>query len=272
MPEAIISLQQQQQSHDKRDLTIGLLLACWLVFSAVILGALSMSHVVAFPEPEESAIGGLIRDLNAMRRSSDGDFAVHVIAKDCSCTESLFRHLMKNGPADQAEELVLFVGEDEKKRRAALAAGYRYKSITQDDLTAMGLESAPVLALFDDKDEIHYLLFEDGCAKARHQVFVFLIGLDDLAFLAREVLRLSDKCAVHLLRRHFYSITLTDGGQQKAQSNPAFSYLPELIAKFILALFLVFRIHFIVLPGRFELAPNRFQFGLDHAAGRFEIV
>ncbi len=157
MPEAIISLQQQQQSHDKRDLTIGLLLACWLVFSAVILGALSMSHVVAFPEPEESAIGGLIRDLNAMRRSSDGDFAVHVIAKDCSCTESLFRHLMKNGPADQAEELVLFVGEDEKKRRAALAAGYRYKSITQDDLTAMGLESAPVLALFDDKDEIHYL-------------------------------------------------------------------------------------------------------------------
>lgn len=140
-----------------KSLAAGVLLTIWFTACAAVLGALSMTHVVALPEPEQSAIGQLLDELHALRTRPGAPLAVHVIAADCSCTESLYRHLMAIGPAAGTDEIILFVGADAGKEQQALEAGYRFKQIDQAELTRMGLESAPVLALFNGAGSINYL-------------------------------------------------------------------------------------------------------------------
>lgn len=144
-----------RRERDGPALTI--LLALWSLLCAAVLGALSIGHLVAFPEPEERAVQGLLTALEALRDDEDARFAVHVIASDCSCTESLFRHLLAHGPAAGADELILFVGPERGKRVPSLEAGYRFVNIDSARLAEMGLESAPVLALFDADARVQYL-------------------------------------------------------------------------------------------------------------------
>lgn len=136
---------------------VGLSLLGWFVLSALMLGSLAIGHVVSMPEPEGDRLTSLLRELRELRQRQGRDLVVHVIAADCSCTESLFRHLVGHGAAAGADELILFVGQDPAKAETARAAGYRFVSISQEALTAMGLESAPVLAVFDPGDRIRYL-------------------------------------------------------------------------------------------------------------------
>ncbi|MEE4301940.1 MAG: hypothetical protein V2J24_21055 [Pseudomonadales bacterium] len=133
-------------------------LGTWALLCACLLGALSMGHVVAFPEPERDRLAGLLAALHEFGGDAPGRLAVHVIASDCSCTESLFRHLVEHGPVDDTEEVILFVGPEHRgKRAASRAAGYRFVNIAHEELEALGLESAPVLADFAADGRIRYL-------------------------------------------------------------------------------------------------------------------
>jgi hypothetical protein len=93
----------------------------------------------------------------SLRQEGDTRFVVHVIYERCSCTERLFAHLVARRAFADAEELVLFVGEDAARRDAVIGAGYRYASIAPDDLfAAFGLEAAPVLFAFDARGRLRY--------------------------------------------------------------------------------------------------------------------
>lgn len=129
----------------------------WFAACALILGNLGVSHVVAMPEPEAGSLAGLLASLQKLRQRESVEFVVHVLSADCSCTESLFRHLLDNGPDWSAEEVFLFVGDNAARAQLARQAGYRFVSIESDELAAMGLESAPVLAVFDSHGAIRYL-------------------------------------------------------------------------------------------------------------------
>jgi hypothetical protein len=144
-------------SSQHRNVTVLAFLGCWFAFCTVVFGALSMTHIVAFPEPEDDKLDSVLSELWALREGSEGDYVVHVIARDCSCTESLFRHLTDYGPAPHTEEVVLFVGNDAAKEAAARQAGYEFVSISRNALSDIGLESAPILAVFDELGTIRYL-------------------------------------------------------------------------------------------------------------------
>ena len=130
----------------------------WLLSCTAVIGALSMGHVVALPTVEDSMVSKFKADLLRYQTAENStEFVAHILADDCSCTLSLTRHLLKYGPRPDSEELILYVGNDKKFEDAALAAGFSFKAIEATDLLGMGLESAPILAVFDTEKNLKYV-------------------------------------------------------------------------------------------------------------------
>jgi hypothetical protein len=99
----------------------------------------------------------LSRAMLALRRDPARAFLVHVIYAQCSCTERLFAHLVKRGAFADAEEVVLFVGDDDLKRRSAGQAGFGFTTVSARELAVRyGLEAAPVLVAFDPAGRLRY--------------------------------------------------------------------------------------------------------------------
>jgi hypothetical protein len=132
-----------------------LLLAAWAVLTLLAIASLAVSHTAAMPEPtrgERLAAAAL-----ALRQDPARPFLVHVISARCSCTERLFAHLVGRGAFPGTGEAVLFVGEDATKRAAAARAGFRFLSVSAEDLAArLELEAAPVLLAFDAAGRMRY--------------------------------------------------------------------------------------------------------------------
>ncbi len=132
------------------------LIAGWVVIALIGLASLSLSHMAAMPEPDDAA--RLTRAMLTLRQDATRRFLVHVIYADCSCTQRLFTHLVARGAFPGAEEIVLFVGEDTAKRRAAAHAGFRFTNVSSTDLAArFGLEAAPVLMIFSVSGRLDYV-------------------------------------------------------------------------------------------------------------------
>jgi hypothetical protein len=133
-----------------------LLLAGWVIITMVGLASLSLGHMAAMPEPDDQA--RLTREMLALRRDPARSFFVHVIYAGCSCTERLFAHLTERARFPGADEIVLFIGEDPAKRRAAELAGLRFITASPAELAARyGIEAAPVLIAFDAGGRLRYL-------------------------------------------------------------------------------------------------------------------
>src|SRR5215470_16195653 len=121
-----------------------LFIAAWILVTLTGLASLSLSHMVAMPEPDDEA--RLARAMLALRRERATNFLVHVIYGGCSCTERLFTHIVERGRLRGAEEVVLFVGDDPAKRQAAERAGFGFTTVSAEELGARyGLEAAPIL-------------------------------------------------------------------------------------------------------------------------------
>jgi hypothetical protein len=70
----------------------------------------------------------------------------------------LFTHLTERARFADADEIVLFVGEDPAKRLSAERAGLRFVSASPAGLAARyGIEAAPVLIAFDAAGGLRYL-------------------------------------------------------------------------------------------------------------------
>jgi hypothetical protein len=134
------------------------LLVAWLLACTAVISALSLGHVVALPLPEDSAVGRFKTMLLSYKNAElSTQFVAHILAEDCSCTRSLAEHLLSKGPRKASDELILFVGNNSELASEAAAAGFRFQQIASSELTEMGLESAPVLAVFDRDQNLNYL-------------------------------------------------------------------------------------------------------------------
>jgi hypothetical protein len=132
------------------------LLAGWGVVVLVGLASMSLGHMAAMPEPGDE--GRLVRELRALRTDPDRGLVVHVIYAGCSCTARLFAHLTQRPRFADADEIVLFVGDDPEKRRAAESAGLRFTTAAPAALAQRyGIEAAPLLIAFDAAGRLRYL-------------------------------------------------------------------------------------------------------------------
>jgi hypothetical protein len=121
----------------------------------VAVSSLALPHMA--PLPETSRETRTMRALLALRADPSKRFVVHVIAARCSCTERLFAHLAKRGRMADADEIVLFVGNDTQKEQTATHAEFRYATESDAELVASyALESAPVLFIFEERGRLGY--------------------------------------------------------------------------------------------------------------------
>lgn len=132
------------------------LLGAWAAVVLLGLASMSLGHMAAMPEPGDE--GRLVRELRALRVDADRGFVVHVIYAGCSCTARLFAHLVQRARFADADEIVLFVGDDPAKRRAAESAGLRFATASPAVLAERyGIEAAPLLVAFDAAGRLRYL-------------------------------------------------------------------------------------------------------------------
>ena len=131
------------------------LVAAWAAAVLVALSSLALPHMA--PMTGASREARTIRALLALPHDARHDLVVHVIAAHCSCTERLFEHLVKRGAFADADEVLLFVGEDAAKQAAATRAGFRYVNVDAEALaTRFLLESATVMFAFDANGALRY--------------------------------------------------------------------------------------------------------------------
>lgn len=120
-------------------------LAAWLPVTVTVLAFLMVSHVVAMPSPSDE---DRLREGVAALRLLDAPLRLHVIYEDCSCTRSLWAHLMERGAARGVDELVLYVGDDAERAREARRRGYRFRRTDPRSLSdTLGVDAAPLLVL-----------------------------------------------------------------------------------------------------------------------------
>lgn len=129
----------------------------WAPLTLVVTGALMVNHVIALPQPTET--GAMIAAMSALGDTrGDSPLVVHVVADGCSCTDSLFDHLLSRGPRGDLDEVILFVGADPDRESAIRAAGYRLAVTDRAGLLAgYGLESAPILVVVEPPDRLRYI-------------------------------------------------------------------------------------------------------------------
>ncbi len=147
---------EDQTAHSRRERFGKIFIGVWATLCVFGLASLSVNHMFPMPAPQLQTVDALAGELVGLR-SSNKALTVHVIAADCSCTNSLVSHLFTTGAAERREEIILYVGADPERARMAREAGYRFLEIQHSDLVAMGLEAAPVLAIFSDAGDTRYL-------------------------------------------------------------------------------------------------------------------
>jgi hypothetical protein len=149
------STERPARASNKRSRLGKALLAGWAVVVLIGLASMSLGHMAAMPEPGDE--GRLVRELRALRVDPDRGFVVHVIYAGCSCTSRLFAHLTQRPRFADADEIVLFVGDDPAKRGAAERAGLRFTSVSPAVLAGRyGIEAAPLLIAFDAAGRLRY--------------------------------------------------------------------------------------------------------------------
>lgn len=132
------------------------LLAVWAVVGVLGAGSLAVSHTAPMPGADDET--RLVQAVSAHRTGAGRPLLVHVIAAGCSCTKRLFDHLVARGPFAGADELVVFVGNDPSAQKAAEARGFRFVTVTAEELgERYALESAPVLVVLDRDGAMRYV-------------------------------------------------------------------------------------------------------------------
>ena len=161
-------------------------LAAWLVVGTAVGGALLIRHLVPLPTPArtDTTLRDAVRELLPQR----GWRAVHVMYRDCPCSQRTIAHLLASPRPAELAELVLVVDDDrqgELEDAQLRAAGFAVVVIGPDELrTRFDLEAAPVLIVMSPEGELAYVggynrhkqsaAYEDGAivaeARARHDV------------------------------------------------------------------------------------------------------
>ena len=138
----------------RRPLAAALIVA-WAGATLFAISTLALPHMA--PIGEATRGDRTMAALLALREDRGRGLVVHVIASGCSCTERLYRHLLERRRFGAMDEVVLFVGDDARKRADALRAGLRFATVNDEELVRrFALESAPVLFVFDAQSRLRY--------------------------------------------------------------------------------------------------------------------
>ncbi|HEY1816121.1 MAG TPA: hypothetical protein VGG74_27425 [Kofleriaceae bacterium] len=179
-------------------------LVAWLVVGTAVGGALLIRHLVALPTPArtDTTLRDAVRKLLPQR----GWRALHVMYRDCPCSQRTIAHLLASPRPAELAELVLIVDDDRQSgpEDARLrAAGFPVVVIGPDELRGrFHLEAAPVLIVMSPEGELAYVggynrhkqgaAYEDlaivADARARHDVAPLpVFGCATSSRLANEV-------------------------------------------------------------------------------------
>ncbi|HEY3804246.1 MAG TPA: hypothetical protein VGL61_16630 [Kofleriaceae bacterium] len=179
-------------------------LAAWLVIGTAVGGALLIRHLVPLPAPPrtDTALRDAVRELLPQR----GWRAVHVMYRDCPCSQRTIAHLLASQRPAELAELVLIVDDDRQsgpEDPRLRAAGFPVSVIAPDELRdRFHLEAAPVLIVMSPEGELAYVggynrhkqsaAYEDAAivadVRARHDVAPLpVFGCATSARLANEV-------------------------------------------------------------------------------------
>jgi hypothetical protein len=132
------------------------MLVVWIAITMIGLAALSVKHMASLPDSADEVL--LTRAMLQLRKGSNGNFLVHVIYAQCSCSRALFAHLLTRRPFPGAEEAILLVGTGTEKREAAERAGFTFLQISAQELVSrFGLEAAPVLIAIGAGGQLRYV-------------------------------------------------------------------------------------------------------------------
>ncbi len=153
-----IGRQSQQSglspSHEvKRRWMVAIVLVAWALLLMVVSTTLMLGHTYMLPPPTDFE-----RMQATVAQFADGreNLIIHIIYEHCTCTDSLFRHLLKRGSAKDVAELVLFVGEGDERRGAVLKGGYEYINTSSNFVQErLFIDAAPALLVFH-QDKIQY--------------------------------------------------------------------------------------------------------------------
>jgi hypothetical protein len=129
----------------------------WAALALVGISSLSVSHMAAMPPPDKAT--RMAMEAATLRQGSSGLFLVHVIYRECSCTERLLAHLLARGRLPGVEEAIVYVARDSAAELAGSAAraGFALTRVTAEELDRrFGLQAAPVLLAFDSAQTLLY--------------------------------------------------------------------------------------------------------------------
>jgi len=131
------------------------MLVGWIIVTLVGVAALSAGHMAPLPDLDDEP--RLSKAMLELRRCPSENFLVHVIYAECSCSRALFGHLVARRPFPGTEEVILFVGADADKQKAAKRVGFAFTTVSAPELASrFGLEAAPVLIMFDSAGRLRY--------------------------------------------------------------------------------------------------------------------
>jgi hypothetical protein len=137
-------------------------LAFWLWIPAVLVpGSYLMArHLLTLPAPSY-ADAGLTRAIAGLRAPGEEGkwLAMHVMYAGCGCSRRVLANLLLRPSRVDVAERIVFVGEiDAEAERNARALGYRFDSITREELAAKyHVEAAPLLVVADPAGRVRYV-------------------------------------------------------------------------------------------------------------------
>jgi hypothetical protein len=130
------------------------LLWIWAPASIVVVAALMMSHLLAFPTPAVHVVeAGL-----ALTRPLGGWRAIHVLFANCPCSRRVADALVARGAREDFAEQVLFVGTDEPLTGRLRASRFGVEDVTREELQGrFGIEAAPAFFAAAPDGTVRYL-------------------------------------------------------------------------------------------------------------------
>ena len=141
-----------------KDVAAKIALMVWVPLIVTFISIQMVNHFVAMPVPEDYR---LIEKNIPKLRQTDKWMLVHVIYKECSCTNSLVQSLISRGASKQQEEWVLYVGAEGSARDEIksefVRAGYSFRLLSREVLSVeYGVEAAPLLLIFSADNKLKY--------------------------------------------------------------------------------------------------------------------
>jgi len=129
-------------------------LILWIPLISIVISFQMVNHIVSMPLPDDYR---KIQDRMPRLRQSKGWLMVHVIYKNCSCTNALTTSLIDRKVTPNLEEWVIYAGSDRKIQEQFEAAGFLFQAETKVSIDERyGIEAAPMLLIFSPENGLAY--------------------------------------------------------------------------------------------------------------------